>query len=322
MKKILIIFIVFLFIPISIRANANEINPNLEIREFLQDKKWIAYGSVEVKDENIDYVVNFDQIDLESNFPKYIDMLVKKNKDSIEENQQLIVDNNEMYMIQASTENSDEYLESFQIGTFDTSVAEGDVYIVKEYLPKIKLIDSEQIDEDGSKKRVVLYYLDQVLYKITKNDEEKNNLNIKIYVPSDDSKLDDLKLAIEFSSTNEVMQEIKESFNFEEYKPIDYVNIMRDRSGKPGYKDTFYAEVLQYEEGLHTAVAIFKKDGDHNQLYYAVFNSLPKYRLVEGDNVDVYGTLDGLYTYETVIGGSNTVPKITIDRVLIEGIDY
>ena len=76
-------------------------------------------------------------------------------------------------MIQASTENSDEYLESFQIGTFDISVAEGDVYIVKEYLPKIKLIDSEQIDKDGSKKRVVLYYLDQVLYKITKNDEEK-----------------------------------------------------------------------------------------------------------------------------------------------------
>lgn len=37
---------------------------------------------------------------------------------------------------------------------------------------------------------------------------------------------------------------------------------------------------------------------------------------MEGDTVDVYGTLDGLHIYETVIGGSYTVPRIIIDKIL------
>lgn len=114
----------------------------------------------------------------------------------------------------------------------------------------------------------------------------------------------------------------EEAFNPDSYEIIAYEDIMRDRSGKLGTKHTFYAEVLQYFEDGDNAMALLMRNGDADMIYQAYFTSLPENRLVEGDEVDVYGILTGLEGYETVRGSENTTPVIFIDEILIKGIDY
>ncbi|MFL2134917.1 hypothetical protein ACEN33_00610 [Ruoffia sp. FAM 24228] len=114
----------------------------------------------------------------------------------------------------------------------------------------------------------------------------------------------------------------EEAFNPDSYEIIAYEDIMRDRSGKLGTKHTFYAEVLQYFEDGDNAMAMLMRNGDSDMIYQAYFTSLPENRLVEGDDVDVYGILTGLQGYETVRGSENTTPVIFIDEILIKGIDY
>lgn len=169
------------------------------------------------------------------------------------------------------------------------------------------------------------------------DESDKRYILMTKYIPLDDETLVPLKESlsydfeqlitandgdpIEYLSSVE-SETLLDEFDYDSYSPIDYSEIIRYRDGKKGYKDTFFAEVQQYQEDGDRAFALLKKSEDINKLYYAEFNRLPELRLVEGDIVEVYGTLDSLYTYETVIGGTNTVPKIIVDKILIEGIDY
>ena len=110
----------------------------------------------------------------------------------------------------------------------------------------------------------------------------------------------------------------------EEYEIITYEDIMREREGKVDVRHTFYAEVQQYEElpDQNMAYALLMRDGDLDRAYYVWFPKVPKQRLMKGDIVDVYGNLKGLVTYETVMGGSKTVPLMFAEKILVQGIDY
>lgn len=110
----------------------------------------------------------------------------------------------------------------------------------------------------------------------------------------------------------------------EDYEIIKYEDIMREREGMKDIRHTFYAEVQQYEEekDFPFSFGLVKRNGKIDQAYYVVFMDLPDKRLMEGDNLDLYGTLHGIYTYETVIGGTKTVPVFFVEKVLIQGIDY
>lgn len=108
----------------------------------------------------------------------------------------------------------------------------------------------------------------------------------------------------------------------EDYELIPYNDIMRQREGLVDVRHQFFAEVQQYDEAEDLAEGLFMRDGDLDQAYYFIFPILPDQRLMTGDQVDVYGTLKGLLTYETVLGGTKTVPVILVEKVLIEGLDY
>lgn len=110
----------------------------------------------------------------------------------------------------------------------------------------------------------------------------------------------------------------------EDYEIIKYEDIMREREGMKDIRHTFYAEVQQYEEekDLPLAYGLVMRNGDIDQAYYVVFMELPDKRLMDGDNLDLYGFLNGIYTYKTVMGGTKTVPVFFVEKVLIQGIDY
>lgn len=112
------------------------------------------------------------------------------------------------------------------------------------------------------------------------------------------------------------------TFKEDDYEIIPYEDIMRKREGLVDKKHTFYAEVQQYNESEELAEGLLMRNGNLDEAYYAIYPNLPDSRLMKGDTVDVYGTLYGLYTYTTVLGGGKTVPVIIVDKVLVQGVDY
>ena len=145
------------------------------------------------------------------------------------------------------------------------------------------------------------------------------NVEAKLY-DGEDKMFEDLQLEIMLLNKRAKPVDIPE----EEYKTMDYNDIMREREGKVDVRHTFYATVQQYEEvaGADMAYALFKRDGDINQVYYVFFPKAHDKRIMEGDRVDVYGNLKGILSYDTVMGGKKTVPLMFAEKALIEGVDY
>lgn len=137
------------------------------------------------------------------------------------------------------------------------------------------------------------------------------------------------------NSLEEVIEVIKDEFQAirggtnkkygdKDYELIPYEDIMRERNGFSDKPHTFYATVQQYEESEEAGVAfgLVMRDDDIDTAYYVFYPTLPDKRLMKEDRVDLYGSLHGLYSYETVMGATKTVPVLLVHKVLVEGIDY
>lgn len=79
---------------------------------------------------------------------------------------------------------------------------------------------------------------------------------------------------------------------------------------------TLSGEVLQVLEDNGTANIRLAVDNDYDKVAYGVYDSsLVSSRVLEGDKITVYGTSGGLYSYETVLGNTTTVPLVYIDKI-------
>lgn len=69
----------------------------------------------------------------------------------------------------------------------------------------------------------------------------------------------------------------------------------------------YSGEVIQEGDGYYR-VAL---DEDWEDVIYLTYNLAEgEDRIIEGDNVKIYGVYKGLYTYESVLGESITIPEI------------
>lgn len=189
--------------------------------------------------------------------------------------------------------------------------------IIQPVLSKIHILLIEEIlnickEEDYDEKILLISSLLTMLFG---GFISTSNVEAKSYKNMDEMAMDLFPKIFELQG-----KDIK--FDEKDYEIIKYEDIMRERNGLEDVKHTFYAEIQQYDEGENIAEGLIMRDGDLDRAYYFIIPNLPDKRLMEGDVVDVYGTLHGLLTYETVIGGSKTVSVIIIDNVLVEGIDY
>lgn len=59
--------------------------------------------------------------------------------------------------------------------------------------------------------------------------------------------------------------------------------------------------------------------GNYDDVIYVIYSTdSDASRILEDDKVTIYGTLAGLETYETVMGGSVTIPKVNASYVDIK----
>ena len=103
------------------------------------------------------------------------------------------------------------------------------------------------------------------------------------------------------------------------YMKLDYKAVARDPDAHNGDLITFSGKVLQVmESGKYITFRISSK-GNYDNVVYCNYVAPDGYkRVLEDDKVTVYGTCTGIYTYETIMGGSVTIPSCTIDRIEVK----
>ena len=106
------------------------------------------------------------------------------------------------------------------------------------------------------------------------------------------------------------------------YLSLDFKAISRDPGSYEGKNYKFTGKVLQvmeeeYENMTYVVMRIATKGNYDDVVYVTYFRDAGEARILEDDRVTVHGTCLGLYTYETVIGGSVTLPEFLAETVTL-----
>jgi len=100
---------------------------------------------------------------------------------------------------------------------------------------------------------------------------------------------------------------------------ITYKQLARTPDEYEGKKVKFSGTVLQVVEGDSEVNLRVAANSNYNNILYVYYpSSITKVRVLEEDNVTLYGVSEGLYTYESTMGGNITIPLIKVDRIDIK----
>lgn len=81
-------------------------------------------------------------------------------------------------------------------------------------------------------------------------------------------------------------------------------------------KVKFSGKVLQVMEDGDSIGIRLAVDGDYDNVILGTFDSsIISERILEDDYITVYGLSAGIYTYESTMGASISVPSMTIDKI-------
>lgn len=105
------------------------------------------------------------------------------------------------------------------------------------------------------------------------------------------------------------------------YSKLNFKEISRDPNSYEGEYYSFTGKVLQVMEGFSlggttsTQMRIATK-GNYDDVVYVIYERPDgDKRILEDDQVTIYGVCKGLYTYTTVLGSSITLPKFKAETV-------
>ena len=106
-----------------------------------------------------------------------------------------------------------------------------------------------------------------------------------------------------------------------EYQSISYENLSRYPDNYEGEKVKFTGKVVQVcseaKSALYYSTYRVATSGSYNNVVYIyVDNYGSGRRILEDDWITFYGVYDGLFTYETVMGASVTIPQIKVDHII------
>lgn len=116
------------------------------------------------------------------------------------------------------------------------------------------------------------------------------------------------KLAAEAEKQEKLGYDTGITFNQLARTPDDYI----------GLKVKFSGKVIQVIEGDGETNLRIAINDDYNHVILVYYDpSILKSRVLENDNITFYGISQGLYTYESTMGGKITVPLVSIDKIEI-----
>jgi hypothetical protein len=116
---------------------------------------------------------------------------------------------------------------------------------------------------------------------------------------------------------------IKETTNKESYmaaaKTYEYKELARNPEEYKGEIAAFKGKVIQVSEGsLNTIYRVATKDGIEDIIYVTYKRPKGEDRVLENDIVTIYGDLNGVTTYKSVLGGNITIPSVKARYIVVE----
>lgn len=128
----------------------------------------------------------------------------------------------------------------------------------------------------------------------------------------------------EYSTTAEDITESSErqTYSDSDYKTgITFDNISRNPKDYEGKLVYFTGEVVQLMEGDDENQIRLAVDGDYDKMILIGYDpEITTSRILEDDNIEIYGVSVGIFQYESVLGQTISIPAVYVDKInLING---
>lgn len=99
---------------------------------------------------------------------------------------------------------------------------------------------------------------------------------------------------------------------------ITYDNLARTPDDYEGKDVCFTGEVVQLIDGEEETQIRLAIDGDYDKIILIGYDpSIVSERVLENDNITIYGVSMGIFTYESTLGGMISVPGVWVDHIQI-----
>lgn len=97
---------------------------------------------------------------------------------------------------------------------------------------------------------------------------------------------------------------------------VTYKQLARTPDDYKDKKVKFSGKVLQVMEGDGYNHLRFAVDSDYDNVLYIEYDkSIVTSRILEDDYITIYGTSFGLYSYQSTMGGTITIPSVLVDKI-------
>lgn len=97
---------------------------------------------------------------------------------------------------------------------------------------------------------------------------------------------------------------------------ITYDQLARTPEDFKGKKVKFSGKVIQVLEGTGEVQIRFAVNSNYDTIIYGAYlNNIISSRVLEDDKITIYGTSNGLLSYQSTMGGNITIPSVLIDKI-------
>ncbi len=97
---------------------------------------------------------------------------------------------------------------------------------------------------------------------------------------------------------------------------ISYDELARTPDDFKGKKVKFYGKVVQVMEGDGKVQIRLAVDDDYDTILYCEYSSdIVSSRVLEDDEITIYGVSAGLLTYQSTMGGNITIPAVLVEKI-------
>lgn len=97
---------------------------------------------------------------------------------------------------------------------------------------------------------------------------------------------------------------------------ITYDQLARTPDEFNGKKVKFSGKVIQVIDGTTTTQIRFAANNNYETIILCNYsNSIVSSRILENDKITIYGVSKGLYSYQSTLGATITIPSVSIDRI-------
>lgn len=120
------------------------------------------------------------------------------------------------------------------------------------------------------------------------------------------------------SSLTSAAASLVEAFDPNDYAAVAFSDLARNPDAYMGQKIVVSGRVLQVVEGSTETNLRVATDGEYDDVVFIGFDpSIIDYHILEDDNVTIYGTCVGQFSYESTLGATISLPGIYGEQIVL-----